>query len=192
MEIKDSALLQGDGYHLRLLETGDAKVILRASQTDVPDWTYIPRDLDLDGAAAWIHMGVERRPEGRAVRFAIVQDDQIAGTVGAQHPYDHDWGILETFYFVLPEFRRRGLASQSLKLFDQWAQRVTRNLRRLQLHVIVGNPGSGRVAELAGYKHEGVAVHQIPPVNGYGPRDAEVYAKRVSLIGWEDVNGVLA
>ena len=98
----------------------------------------------------------------------------LRATVGAQHPYSYDWGILETFNFVLPEFRRRGLATLSLRLFDEWARRSTPELRRLQLHVIVGNPGSGRVAELAGYKYEGVAVHQIPAVNGYGPRDAEV------------------
>lgn len=47
-------------------------------------------------------------------------------------------------------------------------------MRRLQLHVILGNPGSGRVAEQAGYMYEGIAAHQIPAVNGYAPRDAQV------------------
>lgn len=94
------------------------------------------------------------------MRFVIQVEDQLAGTVGAQHPYAHDRGIVETFYFVLPGFRRRGLASAGLRLVDEWVRRVTPELRRLQLHVVVGNPGSARVAELAGYRFEGVAVHQ--------------------------------
>jgi ribosomal-protein-alanine N-acetyltransferase len=192
MKINRSERLQGDGFHLRLLEEDEAEVIVRASRSDVPEWTYIPRDLDAEGAQAWIRKGIAGREEGRAVRFVIIQDDQLAGTVGAQHPHAHDWGILETFYFILPEFRRRGLATSSLKLLDEWAQGSTPELRRLQLHVIVGNPGSGRVAELAGYKYEGVAVHQIPSVNGYGPRDAEVYGKRVAFTGEVEVGGVLA
>lgn len=192
MEIKTSERLQGDGFHLRLIEEEDAEVIVLASQSDVTEWTYIPRNLDAEGAQAWIRKGIRAREKGRAARFVIDQEDELAGTVGAQHPFAHDQGILETFYFVLPEFRRRGLATSGLKLLDEWAQDATPGLRRLQLHVIVGNPGSGRVAELAGYQYEGVAVHQIPSVNGYGPRDAEVYGKRIAVTGGGKVGGVLA
>lgn len=192
MEIDTAERLQGDGFHLRPIEVEDAEVIVSASRSDVPDWTYIPRDMDVEEARAWIRKGMPAREQGRAVRFVIVHENQLAGTVGAQHPHAHDRGILETFYFVLPDFRRRGLATSGLKLLDEWAHRSTPELRRLQLHVIVGNPGSGRVAQRAGYKYEGVAVHQIAPVNGYGPRDAEVYGKRVAVTGEGEVGGVLA
>lgn len=192
MKINSSERIQGQGFHLRLLAEEDAEVIMRASQSDVPEWTYIPRDLDLESARRWIRERIEGRQVGRAVRFVIIQDDQLAGTVGAQHPHSHDWGIIETFYFVLPDFRRRGLASSGLKLVDEWARASTPELRRLQLHVIVGNPGSGKVAERAGYHYEGIAVNQIAPVNGYGPRDAEVYGKRIDSAASEEVGGVLA
>ncbi len=192
MEINTSERLQGNGFQLRPIEEDDAEVIVLASLSDVPEWTYIPRDLNAEGGRAWIRKGIPAREKGRAIRFVIVQENQLAGTVGAQHPYAHDWGILESFYFVLPEFRRRGLATSGLMLLDEWAQGATPELRRLQLHVIVGNPGSGRVAELAGYEYEGVAVHQIPSINGYGPRDAEVYGKRVTFKGKGEVGGVLA
>ena len=65
-------------------------------------------------------------------------------------------------------------------------------LRRIQLHVIVANPGSGRVAEQAGYKYEGIAVNQIPPVNGYGSRHAQVYGMAIAGGSQSEVGGVLA
>lgn len=170
----------------------DAGLIVTASRSDVPDWTYIPRNMDEEGAREWIRRGLQAREAGQAVRFVIELEGRLAGTVGAQHPHAHDWGIIETFYFVLPEFRRRGIATAALRLLDEWVQDATPELRRLQLHVIVGHPGSGRVAEQAGYKLEGVAVHQIPPVNGYGPRDAEVYAKAIAGSDQPGVGGVLA
>ena len=185
-------VLHGDGFVLRPISECDSSVIVVASISDVPDWTYVPRDLDDEGARAWIRKRIPARDEGQAVRFVIETDGQLAGTVGAQHPYAHDLGILETFYFVLPSFRRRGLATAGLRLLGEWATTVTPELRRLQLHVIVNNAGSGRVAELAGYQYEGVAVHQIPPVNGYGPRDAEVYGKAIRNRAPTDTGGVLA
>lgn len=166
--------------------------MVAASLSDIPDWTFIPRDLDQDAARAWIQRGVLAKENGRAVRFVIELADGLAGTVGAEHPYAHDQGIVETFYFVLPEFRRRGLATASLRVASDWVRRATPELRRLQLHVIVGNRGSGRVAELAGYKYEGIAVHQIPAVNGFGVRDAEVYGMAVASSSQSNVGGVLA
>jgi ribosomal-protein-alanine N-acetyltransferase len=192
MNIDPSERPRGDGFQLRPIAEGDAQLIAAASLCDIPDWTFIPRDLDQEGARAWIRRGAAAREQGRAVRFVIELPDGLAGTVGAEHPYGHDRGIVETFYFIIPEFRRRGLATASLRVAGDWIQRVTPELRRLQLHVIVGNQGSGRVAELAGYEYEGIAVHQIPAVNGFGVRDAEVYGMAVTNSGSTEVGGVLA
>ena len=192
MNIEGTETIQQDGLQLRPIAEAHAALIVAASVSDVPDWTYIPRSLDEGGAREWIRRGVQARKTGQAVRFVIEVENELAGTVGAQHPYAHDRGVVEIFYFILPEFRRRGIATGGLRLFDRWVQGATPELRRLQLHVIVGHPGSGRVAELAGYKFEGVAVHQIPSINGYGPRDAQVYAKAIAGSGKPGVGGVLA
>jgi RimJ/RimL family protein N-acetyltransferase len=192
MEISGSEQLHGEGLLLRPIMESDAKLMVAASQSDIPDWTFIPRDLDQGQARAWIRRGLGARETGRAIRFVIDTPDGVAGTVGAEHPYAHDDGIVETFYFVLPGFRRRGLASAGLRLANTWIRGATPGLRRLQLHVIVGNQGSGRVAELAGYVYEGVAVNQIPAVNGYDPRNAEVYGIAVEGSGAFGVGGVLA
>lgn len=192
MKITGSEQLQGDGLLLRPIAEDDARLIVDASRSDVPDWTFIPRDLDEDGAKAWIRRGLDGRRTGRAIRFVIETPDGTAGTVGAEHPYAHDDGIVETFYFVLSAFRRRGLATAALRLADGWVRGATPALRRLQLHVIVGNRGSGRVAELAGYAYEGLVVNQIPAVNGFAPRNAEVYGIAVEGSASVDVGGVLA
>ena len=192
MKITGSERLDGDGFLLRPIEESDAQVIIDASESDVPDWTFIPRDLDEDEAEAWIRRGLDVRAPGRAIRFVIDTPDGAAGTVGAEHPYAHDDGIVETFYFVLPKFRRRGLATAALRLANAWVCGVTPGLRRLQLHVIVGNQGSGRVAERAGYEYEGIVVNQIPAVNGYNPRNAEMYGIAVEGGASVDAGGVLA
>jgi RimJ/RimL family protein N-acetyltransferase len=192
MKITGSERIEGDGLLLRPMTVEDAGLIAAASVTDIPDWTFIPRDLDHEAARAWIQKGFRARDDGIAVRFVIQVGGRGAGTVGAEHPYGHDHGIVETFYFILPEFRRRGLATASLQLVDEWVRDVTPELRRLQLHVIVGNRGSGRVAEQAGYEHEGIAANQIPAVNGYDSRDADVYGMRISGNHQTDVGGVLA
>lgn len=192
MKITGSEHIQGKSFLLRPILEDDAGLIMAASVSDIPDWTYIPRNLDQAAARAWIQRGVPARETGRAIRFVIQLDDRLAGTVGAEHPYAHDNGIVETFYFVLPEFRRQGLATICLQLTGGWVQEVTPELRRLQLHVIVGNPGSGLVAKKAGYTLEGIAVNQIQAVNGFGSRDAEVYGMAISSGSQSDVGGVLA
>jgi len=184
--------IQDGVVRLRPMVEGDADLIMTASFSDIPDWTFIPRSLDEEASRDWIRRGVKVRDTGLAIRFVIEIEGQSAGTVGAQHPYVHDLGIVETFYFILPEFRRRGLATAALKLLDQWVQSVTPELRRLQLHVIVGHPGSRRVAEAAGYVFEGVAVNQIPSVNGFGARDARVYSRPIATGEQSGVGGVLA
>ena len=192
MMITGSERIQGNGFLLRPIIEEDTELMMAASVSDVPDWTYIPRNLDVAAARNWIQRGFRARQTGLATRFVIQLNDRAAGTVGAQHPHAHDLGIVETFYFVLPEFRRRGLASASLELAGRWVEDVTEELRRLQLHVIVGHPGSGRVAQQAGYKYEGIAANQIPAVNGYGCRDAEVYAIAISSGSQSIAGGVLA
>ena len=192
MKITGSEDLQGDGFFLRPIAESDAELIVAASVSDIPDWTFIPRTLGQGGAEAWIRRGLHARESGRAIRFVIETPDGGAGTVGAEHPYAHDDGLVETFYLVLPGFRRRGLATAALRLVNTWVSEATPALRRLQLHVIVGNQGSGRVAELAGYEFEGIAVNQIPAVNGFGPRNAVVYGIAVEGTTSVDVGGVLA
>lgn len=168
--------LRGEGFLLRPLAEGDFGLIAAASRTDVPDWTFVPRALDDSAAREWL---AKRVGGSGAIRMVIEVEGTPAGVVGAHQLHAHDPGLWEAFYFVMPEHRRRGLASAALRLLGEHAAQEVPELRRLQLLVIEGNPGSGRVAERAGYVREGVLRSQIPPVNGFGPRDATLYARLV-------------
>ncbi|MCC6903636.1 MAG: GNAT family N-acetyltransferase [Polyangiaceae bacterium] len=160
---------------LRPLAPNDFGMIATASKSDVPDWTFVPRDLSEVDAKVWVERRAAASAAGGPIRLVIEVNGEAAGVVGAHQPYANDPGLLETFYFVLPEFRRRGLASAALSLMGEHAKRVTPELRRLQLFVIEGNPASARVAERAGYRREGLIAKQVMAVNGFGPRDAALY-----------------
>lgn len=161
---------------LRPLADHDFGMIAAASRSDVPDWTFVPRDLSDQDAKVWVEKRVAASAAGGPIRLVIEVNGEAAGVVGAHQPYAHDAGLLEAFYFVLPAFRRRGLAGAALRLLGDHALRVTPGLRRLQLFVIEGNPASARVAERAGYQREGSLTKHVMAVNGFGPRDAALYA----------------
>ena len=170
-------MLAGDGFVLRPLRESDFPLFVAASQSDVPDWPFVPRDLDEASARPWVAERAAASAAGGPIRLVIEVGGAAAGMVGAHQPNAHDPGVLEAFYFVLPDFRRRGLASAALRLLGEHARSTRPGVRRLQLWIIEGNPGSGRVAEAAGYVHEGVARSQIAPVNGFGPRDAALWGR---------------
>lgn len=175
--------LIGDGFVLRPIAPDDAPLLVEASATDIPEWTYLRRNLSVESATSLIERGEPARMAGFAVRFVIDVDGEAVGTVGAAHAFDHDHGIVDTFYFVLPQFRRRGHAARALTRMDEWLTSTSTELRRLQLYVMVDNPGSAIVAERAGYQREGVLANMIPAIKGYGPRDVIVFGKRAGEPG---------
>lgn len=170
--------IEASGCRLRPIRKTDARLIVTASRTDVPNWTLLPRDMSEPRARSWISRGMEAMQESRGVLFVIEADHGPAGLVGATQPNVGDRGVVEIFYFVLPALRGRGLATAALLAVADWLEETSARIRRLQLHVIPGNRGSERVAEKAHFRPEGIAVNQIPAVNGFGVRDAIVYGRR--------------
>jgi hypothetical protein len=71
MKITGSEHIQADNILLRPIAEQDAGLIVAASVSDVPDWTFVPRNLEEEGARAWIRKGVAARESGQAVRFVI-------------------------------------------------------------------------------------------------------------------------
>jgi len=171
--------VRGEGCGLRPLVPADVPLVVQAGEGDIPDWTFFPRHPTPAEARAWLDRDLAAAAAGTRVRFVVEVDGVPAGMVGGEHPHTADPGVVEAFYFVYPSYRRRGLATRALQAFDRWVVGAVPGLRRLQLHVVVGNPGSQRVAEAAGYAEEGIAVALIPAVNGFPVRDAHVHARRV-------------
>lgn len=91
-----------------------------------------------------------------AASWAIVHTaapDTVLGQVGFRSLYLAD-GLAECSYWVLPEWRRKGLATRAAQVLGDWALDEL-GLQRLELVHSIRNAGSCRVALGAGFEVEG-------------------------------------
>ncbi|MFI0449520.1 precorrin-2 C(20)-methyltransferase [Actinomadura sp. 6N118] len=150
-------LLRGERVELRPFSIDDAAAlieIIRAGEDFLPD--NFPRRLDAERLAWWLNTGVHQpQRSGAAIHLAVLDRESGAfvGTIGL---YRVDWTQLtcEVGYGTRPRARRRGYATEALRLISRWALRDC-GLHRIELRAATIE--SVRVAEKAGYVCEGVA-----------------------------------
>jgi RimJ/RimL family protein N-acetyltransferase len=137
----------------------DVPAILEACQDpDIQHFTFIPVPYREEHARGWVDDAPAARARGEALSLAIADATDagapLLGTVGLLRP---DWThrTAEIGYWVAPWARRRGAASRAAALLAPWAIR-TLGLARIACDVDVANAASRRVAERAGFTHEGV------------------------------------
>ncbi|MEU5881315.1 precorrin-2 C(20)-methyltransferase [Spirillospora sp. NPDC047279] len=159
--------LRGERVELRPFSIDDGAAlieVIRAGEDFLPD--NFPAELDAEKLAWWLTTGVHQPHRyGLAVHLAVVERDSGAfvGTIGL---FRVDWsqGTCEVGYGMRPGLRRRGHATEALRLVSAWALRDC-GLHRVELRAVTSNFASLRVAEKAGFVREGTA-------RG-GERDAE-------------------
>jgi RimJ/RimL family protein N-acetyltransferase len=102
--------------------------------------------------------------QGRLLALAAV-DVRSGDVVGAGtlHHLDAERKIVEIGYFVLPQARRRGIATTIARLLSE--QAFSLGIERVAAYVNVGNVASERVVERAGFTREGV-VRSMPKPDG--------------------------
>ncbi len=147
--------LSGAAVLLRLFRLSDAPAVSRAcASSDIPMFTMMAEGLTVEGAGDWIARGLEWWPKGIA-RFAIVlpPSDVCVGQIGVQ--FDFKMRRAEAFYWVAPQARGRGVASEALDLVTRWAF-ARHDIARVQLATHLSNDASQRVAERCGFQREGV------------------------------------
>jgi len=101
---------------------------------------------------------------GRLLALAAV--DAATGEIvggGTLHHLDSERKIIEIGYFVLPQARRRGVATTIARLLSEHA--FSLGIERVAAYVNVGNTASEGVAERAGFTREGV-VRSMPKPDG--------------------------
>jgi RimJ/RimL family protein N-acetyltransferase len=104
---------------------GDAEAFIAAARSDGPD----------------------------ALRFAVARpDDSPAGAIGARTVAS---GVVQIGYWVAPEARRTGVATEALVLLSGWIARLE-GVARVQVFTDTENVPSMRVAERAGFQAEAV------------------------------------
>jgi RimJ/RimL family protein N-acetyltransferase len=99
---------------------------------------------------------------GRLLALAAV-DAETGEVVGPLHHLDAERKIIEIGYFVLPQARRRGVATTIARLLAEHA--FSLGIERVAAYVNVGNIASERVVERAGFTREGV-VRSMPKPDG--------------------------
>lgn len=138
---------------LRSWQTADAPAIVECVDGDeeLARWLdQIPQPYRVEDALGWL-AGETPRGNAGEVKWAILDDGRIAGSIGATPHGDDVW---EIGYWTRAEARGRGVMTRALVLVTRWA--VEQGAQRVQLRADPENVASCRVAEKAGFTREGV------------------------------------
>ena len=143
--------LSDEHVRLRPWRHADADVLERGWLDDeVAKWNPVPDDRSLQHAQRWIGGWGERQRVGLSIDFVIVApDDAPAGEVGLSS-FDELHGAAEIGFWLLPEFRGRGLAGSAVALVARWATEVV-GVRLLHARTHADNGAAQGVLHAAGF-----------------------------------------
>lgn len=162
---------------LRHWRPSDAPDVVRAlADGSVARWLPVPLPYRPADAEDFLGRVVpEERESGTGLPLAVVDaaDGALLGAV-ALHP-ERRFALGEVGYWVAPWARGRGVAGRAALLLARWGVREL-GLARVSLLADVDNAASQRVAEKAGFVHEGVLRSVRAEVRGPGRRDLRCYA----------------
>lgn len=122
---------------------------------DVRRYTRVPSEPPPGFAATWLGRYLDGWRDGSRAGFAIEGHDGEFLGLGMFVQLDWDGRQGEIGYVVNSAARGRGVATRTLRLLTDWGFSEL-ELERIELWIDVTNPASERVAERAGYVHEGV------------------------------------
>ena len=155
---------------LRPWEVGDAATLAAAwSDPEVRRWQPVPDHADLAAASAWIAGEADRRRAGLALDLVAVEPvtgpgigsdaaveaaADVLGEVGLS-AFDPEAGAAMIGWWTVDRPRRRGVATEMVRLLTTWALGPPLGLDVLVAEVEPANPGSVAVALAAGYGEVG-------------------------------------
>jgi RimJ/RimL family protein N-acetyltransferase len=126
-------------------------------------YSNLPPDIDSDVLSDHRE---EKGDRGEAAYWAILPESrQIAGIFELWFR-DPKAGILEAGYWVLEAERRRGYATEALRLVTDWVRQGT-TATKIELAIHPDNEYSKQLAQRAGYRYAGQTTPSSPGV----PRD---------------------
>lgn len=115
----------------------------------------LPSPYKVADADAFVRYAREAWERGSSAPFAITSaEGEPLGAIEL-HFHSVDRRIAGVGYWLRPEGRRRGAATEALKLVSSWAFDAL-HIERLSLITDPANDASQRVAERAGYQREGL------------------------------------
>lgn len=147
-------VLRGGSVTLRLAEARDVPAVMAtANDPETQRWTPMPV-FDLERAQKYVANSGGRWERGDGTRWVIADpDDECVGLFDLSFT-PGDPGAGEVFFACAPTARGKGYMTEALRLAAGWAL-GEHGLDRLEWQALVGNNGSRRVAERAGFRYEG-------------------------------------
>lgn len=149
--------LSSGGVVLRAFGYRDVETV-QAAATDphIPRITTVPSSGTRESALEYIVRQHQRVVDGTGYSFAITHEetDRAVGQIGLWLR-DYDDGRASIGYWIAPDERRRGFASDALDALSEWALSHD-GIARLELYVEPWNEASWRTAERCGYVREGL------------------------------------
>ena len=155
---------------LRPWELRDAATLVAAwSDPEVRRWLPVPDHADRAAAADWIAGEADRRRAGLALDLVAVEPvtgpgigsdaaveaaADVLGEVGLS-AFDPEAGAAMIGWWTVDRHRRRGVATEMVRLLTTWALGPPLGLDVLVAEVEPANPGSVAVALAAGYGEVG-------------------------------------
>ena len=155
---------------LRPWELRDAATLVAAwSDPEVRRWLPVPDHADRAAAADWIAGDADRRRAGLSLDLVAVEPvtgpgigsgvaveaaADVLGEVGLS-AFDPEDGVAMIGWWTVDRHRRRGVATEMVRLLTTWALGPPLGLDVLVAEVEPANPGSVAVALAAGYGEVG-------------------------------------
>jgi RimJ/RimL family protein N-acetyltransferase len=125
-------------------------------------------------AREWFAEQEQARLRGDGLSFALAgprDQDVVLGSVSLEE-VRRDRGRAAVGYWLAPQARGRGVATQAVRLLARWAF-AELGLARLELTCGPGNEASQHVAERCGFSREGLLPSHVPFKEGR--RDSVIY-----------------
>lgn len=151
------------GLRLRALTEDDLPAVIEQSNDpDTARWTTVPQPYGMAEARAFLEQIQAKgwrdgSQAGFAVEVPIDGRPRYAGQLDLRFT---EPGRGEVGFVTHPAMRGRGVMRAALGLLVPWAF-ATQGLHVIRWYAAVGNWGSRRAAEAAGFRHEGIGRHRV-------------------------------
>lgn len=167
--------LQGKVLTLRPVAAENAADIVHAAEVpDIARGFSLPQASVPGGGERYVTMLDRLRQAGIALPFmAYTPEGNVAGHMGITLR-DIGHGKVTLGYWILPEYRGRGYASDGLRTMTEWLF-AQGGVHRATLHIETWNAASAAVAESVGYVYE--ATLRNWEVIAGEPRDMMIYTR---------------
>lgn len=142
-------LLHGDDFLLRPWRIEDARWYVESRDEEIFKWTEESRDLTVEQAEEGIRRA-NKNPDAICLAIVDNKNSELLGNIALTFK-GSDRSKAEIMYWLAPQGRGRGIATDSVRLLCKWAFESL-GLERVMLKTRPGNTPSQLVAKRAGFQ----------------------------------------